>query len=67
MTPVANEQYPKDAKDYTAEILKIKQSGADALLMYIQNPSDTTIILKQIRSLGLTIPLIVRPHSPTRR
>jgi branched-chain amino acid transport system substrate-binding protein len=61
MDPVSNEQYPKDAKDYTAEILKVKQSGADALLLYIQNPSDTTIILKQIRSLGLTIPLIGSP------
>jgi branched-chain amino acid transport system substrate-binding protein len=61
MTPVANEQYPKDAKDYTAEILKIKQSGADALLLYIQNPSDTAIILKQIKSLGLAIPLIGSP------
>jgi branched-chain amino acid transport system substrate-binding protein len=61
MEPVANEQYPKDAKDYTAEILKIKQAGADALLMYIQNPSDTAIILKQIRSLGLTIPIIGSP------
>lgn len=61
LTPAANEQYPKDAKDFTAEILKIKQSGADALLMYIQNPSDTAIILKQIKSLGLTIPLIGSP------
>jgi branched-chain amino acid transport system substrate-binding protein len=61
MAPVANEQYPKDAKDFTAEILKVKQSGADVLLMYIQNPSDTAIILKQIRSLGLTIPVIGSP------
>ncbi|HEY4439569.1 MAG TPA: ABC transporter substrate-binding protein [Candidatus Elarobacter sp.] len=61
MTPVANEQYPKDAKDYTAEILKIKQSGADGLVMYVQNPSDTAIILKQIRSLGLTIPIVGSP------
>ena len=61
MTPVANEQYPKDAKDFTAEILKVKQSGADALLMYIQNPSDTAIILKQLHSLGLTIPIIGSP------
>jgi len=61
MTPVANEQYPKDAKDYTAEILKIKQSGADVLMSYIQNPSDTAIILKQIHSLGLTIPIIGSP------
>ncbi|GAC1660092.1 MAG: ABC transporter substrate-binding protein [Candidatus Elarobacter sp.] len=61
MKPVAKEQYPKDAKDFTAEILKIKQSGADVLMSYIQNPSDTAIILKQIRSLGLTIPIIGSP------
>jgi branched-chain amino acid transport system substrate-binding protein len=61
MKPVANEQYPKDAKDFTAEILKVKQSGADVLMMYIQNPSDTAIILKQIKSLGLTIPLVGSP------
>jgi branched-chain amino acid transport system substrate-binding protein len=61
MAPVANEQYPKDAKDFTAEILKVKQSGADIVLMYIQNPSDTAVILKQIRSLGLTIPIVGSP------
>ena len=61
MTPVANEQYPKDAKDFTAEILKIKQAGPDAVLMYIQNPSDTAVILKQIRSLGLTVPIVGSP------
>ncbi len=61
MDPVANEQYPKDAKDFTAEILKIKQSGADALLMYIQNPSDTAIILQQLRSLGFTPPIVGSP------
>lgn len=59
--PVANEQYPKDAKDFTAEILKIKQSGADVLLTYVQNPSDTAIILQQIRSLGLNVPVIGSP------
>jgi branched-chain amino acid transport system substrate-binding protein len=61
MEPVANEQYPKDAKDFTAEILKIKQSGADALLMYIQNPSDTAIILQQLRSLGFSPPIVGSP------
>ena len=61
MEPVANEQYPKDAKDFTAEILKIKQSGADALLMYIQNPSDTAIILQQLRSLGFAPPIVGSP------
>jgi len=61
MEPVANEQYPKDAKDFTAEILKIKQSGADVVLMYIQNHSDTAVILKQIHSPGLNVPLAGSP------
>jgi branched-chain amino acid transport system substrate-binding protein len=61
MDPVADLQYPKDAKDYTAEILRIKQSGADALCVYVQNPSDTAVILQQIRSLGLTIPIVGSP------
>ena len=61
LEPVANEQYPKDAKDFTAEILKIKQANPDAVLMYIQNPSDTAIILKQARSLALTAPIIGSP------
>jgi branched-chain amino acid transport system substrate-binding protein len=61
MKPVANEQYPKDAKDFTAEILKIKQAGPDVVLMYIQNPSDTAIILKQIKSLALNVPIVGSP------
>jgi len=61
MDPVANEQYPKDTKDFTAELLKIKTAGADALLMYIQNPSDTALILQQIRSNGLKMPIIGSP------
>lgn len=61
MEPVVNLQYPKDAKDFTAEILRVKQSGADALCMYVQNPSDTAVILQQIRSLNLTIPIVGSP------
>jgi branched-chain amino acid transport system substrate-binding protein len=61
LQPVANEQYPKEAKDFTAELLKVKQSGADALLMYVQNPSDTAIILQQVRSLGITVPIVGSP------
>jgi branched-chain amino acid transport system substrate-binding protein len=58
---VANEQYPKDTTDYSAEILKIQRSGADVLMMYIQNPNDAANILKAIRSLGLNIPIVGSP------
>jgi branched-chain amino acid transport system substrate-binding protein len=61
MEPVANEQYPKDTKDFTAELLKIKTAGADALMVYVQNPSDTALILQQIRSNGLKMPIIGSP------
>jgi branched-chain amino acid transport system substrate-binding protein len=61
LEPVANEQYPKDTKDYTAELLKIKTAGADALMVYVQNPSDTALILQQIRSNGLKMPVIGSP------
>ncbi len=59
--PVANEQYPKETKDFTSEILKCKSANCDALLVYVQNPSDTAVILQQIRSLGLKVPIIGSP------
>ncbi|GAC1405770.1 MAG: ABC transporter substrate-binding protein [Candidatus Velthaea sp.] len=61
LEPVANEQYPKDTKDFTAEILKCKSANCDALLIYVQNPSDTAIVLQQIRSLGLKVPIVGSP------
>jgi branched-chain amino acid transport system substrate-binding protein len=61
LTAASSQMYPKDAKDFTSEILKIKQSRADALLCWIQNPSDVALILQQIHSLGLTIPIIGSP------
>ena len=61
LAPVSNEQYPKDTKDFTPEILRIKQSGADVVLGYIQNPSDVALVLEQFRSLGMTIPFIGSP------
>ncbi|GAC1313253.1 MAG: ABC transporter substrate-binding protein [Isosphaeraceae bacterium] len=61
LEPVANEQYPEDTKDFTAEILKCKSANCDSLLIYVQNPSDTAIMLQQIRSLGLKVPIIGSP------
>lgn len=53
LTPVAREAFPKDAKDFTPELLRIKSAGADGIIAYVQNPSDTAVILEQFRSLGL--------------
>lgn len=63
LNPVAREPFPKDTKDFTPELLRIKQGGADGLIAYVQNPSDTAVILEQFRSLGLggTITLLGSP------
>lgn len=61
LVPASNEQYPKDTKDFTPELLRIKQSGADALLAYVQNPSDVALILEQFHGLGLNLPFIGSP------
>jgi branched-chain amino acid transport system substrate-binding protein len=51
---VAREAYPVDTKDFTPELLRIKNAGADGIIAYVQNPSDCAVILNQYRELGLT-------------
>jgi branched-chain amino acid transport system substrate-binding protein len=53
MKVVAREAFPKDTKDFTPELLRIKSAGADGVIAYVQNPSDTAVILDQFKSLGL--------------
>lgn len=61
LKPVAREAFPKDTKDFTPELLRIKNAGADGFIAYVQNPSDVAVIVEQYRSLGMTIPLIGSP------
>ena len=53
MKAVAREGFPANTKDFTPELLKIKSAGADGFIAYVQNPSDTAIILDQYKSLGM--------------
>ncbi|MBV8074368.1 MAG: ABC transporter substrate-binding protein [Candidatus Eremiobacteraeota bacterium] len=57
----AREQYPNGTKDFTPELLRIKQAGADVMIGYIQNPSDVAVILQQFNSLGMKIPVVGSP------
>jgi branched-chain amino acid transport system substrate-binding protein len=50
---VENESYPTDATDVTAQLLKIKSSGADTLVLWGASPA-LGIIARQIKQLGLT-------------
>lgn len=61
LKPVAREAFPKDTKDFTPELLRIKNAGADGFIAYIQNPSDVAVLIEQYRSLGMTIPLLGSP------
>lgn len=54
MKAVGREGFPKDTKDFTPELLRLKTAGADGIVAYVQNPSDTAVILDQRKSLGMT-------------
>ena len=54
---VDDESYPTNATDTTAQLLKIKSSGADT--MYLWGASPTTgLIVSQARQLGLTLQIL---------
>ncbi len=61
VTAVANEGYPIDVKDFTPEMLKFKAAGADAILMYIQNPVHVRLALDSYRQQALNVPVIGSP------
>ena len=56
LTVVASEVYDKAATDLTAEVTKMKASGAQALVNWSIEPAQS-IVLKNARQIGLTIPL----------
>ena len=61
LTAVADIGYPVGQKDFTPEFLRIKQAGADGIVLYVQNPSDTAIILAAYKQENLGVPLIGSP------
>jgi branched-chain amino acid transport system substrate-binding protein len=53
---VMDETYDKAATDLTAEVTKVKASGAKALLNWSIEPAQS-IVIKNARQIGLTIPI----------
>lgn len=53
LTPVRRERYSVGAKDYTAQLLNLKNAGAEAVVLYTTNAEDAAIIYRQIRELGI--------------
>lgn len=61
MQAVSRQSWPVGAKDFTPEMLKIKQAGADAVIVYVQNPSDSALIFAALHQNDLKLPLIGSP------
>lgn len=58
ITPVNVQKYTSGTKDYTAQLLAIKSSGAEVIYAWGTNAEDTAIYLRQFKQLGLGIDFI---------
>jgi branched-chain amino acid transport system substrate-binding protein len=57
------EKYTTKDKDYTAQLLALKNAGAQIMVVYATNPEDVAIIQRQYRQLGLPFKYIGSPTS----
>jgi branched-chain amino acid transport system substrate-binding protein len=55
LAPVAAESHNATDKDMSAQLLAVKNAGADVIISQA-HPADTALILKQQRQLGIDIP-----------
>ena len=55
------ESYKTGDKDFTAQILSIRQAGADGIAAYGTNVEDDAVIVRQLREQGLNIPIVGSP------
>jgi branched-chain amino acid transport system substrate-binding protein len=57
ITPVAATSYAPSDKDMSAQLLEIKDKGADSLIVF-GRPADVTLVLKQMSDLGIKLTTI---------
>jgi branched-chain amino acid transport system substrate-binding protein len=58
LTPVNAQKYTSGTKDYTAQLLAIKSSGADVIYAWGTNSEDNAIILRQFKQLGFQMDFV---------
>src|SRR6201996_4531335 len=56
-TPVAITSYAPSDKDMSAQLLEIKDKGADSVIVF-GRPADVTLVVKQMNDLGIKLPTI---------
>ena len=57
VAPVAVTSYAPSDKDMSAQLLEIKDKGADSLILF-GRPADVTLVIKQMSDLGIQLPTI---------
>src|SRR6202047_5668311 len=57
VAPVAVTSYAPSDKDMSAQLLEIKDSGADSLFL-LGRPADVTLVIKQMSDLGIKLTTI---------
>ena len=57
VTPVAVTSYAPSDKDMSAQLLEIKDKGADSLILF-GRPADVTLVMKQVSDLGIKLTII---------
>jgi branched-chain amino acid transport system substrate-binding protein len=62
---VRRESYKTGDRDFTAQLLSLKQAGIDGLVLYTTNPDDGAVILRQAAEQGLEAKLIGSPSYST--
>jgi branched-chain amino acid transport system substrate-binding protein len=59
---VAEETYTQDATDVRSQLTRLKAGGAEALVV-VSYPRDTVLVLRQVRELGLDLPLFFQTEA----
>lgn len=55
------QKFAKSSKDYTAQLLAIKKTGATCIFSWSTNPSDNAVILRQMKELGVNVEVVGCP------
>jgi len=63
IVPVRRERYSVGTKDYTAQLLNMKNAGAEGVVLYTTNSEDAAVVFRQIRELGISWKIVGCPAS----
>ena len=66
LTVVRRDKYTTGTRDYTAQLLALKNVGTEIMILYATNPEDVAVIMRQYRQLGSPFKYLGSPSSGNR-